>query len=687
MSATKKVASAAAGQSSSGARRSRKKSISNSVVMEISTQGQSSARRKPKDLSVVSPTSSPLPVDHGKATRDISEASSDLSDSSQDIPPPLSEYYNNDLGLASGIESYDPTYGLRPDEVTIPKDGKGFRGLKTLRKSMESTRPGKSQHHASKNRRDSGRRPTAVGLSGLLEIYSDFEEATVPVRVRAQPANLVQHSKNEYNVKTQDRPHSPPSRSLEEEGSSADEERIASSENECDYAPNIPYTAKLPSKPSSRVPDNTAAKFSHEAKKNVLDDYTRFGYPPLDAAFSVDAFELNSLASRSIFDEEDTVKKANSTRQRSPRKTGFDAESKHSKAFLEAGSSAQDSEASGLAPSVSARNAHGISIRQIRKRIAGPTRTRPRMFHSSSLLRIADPFGVPRFRYSSLSGAASPEHNGAAYASSSYFAGSGLGAGGASLPGSTWGRRSTGSAGNATIRGATRSSAGLDDFASASNRGGGSTFGKGRMFRIRSKEERERDRRHEMHNYKPFESSAPDPFPNCSAGCDAVDVLEGEDVGDVQQDYGSDESEDDNDNDDDHDDDENPGEYYRSAPDDEQSGSVSNSGSHSRPSKSSFSATRTLVTLEPEPVDSSLYDNQTGRAQGEETSTRKFGHPGSRQLTAGRSKVRTRGLGSRVLYRIDYGEDDERRSEKAWRDDDLTQSLGPLSKHTVEAFQ
>lgn len=70
-----------------------------------------------------------------------------------EIPPPLSTSFDD-------TESYDPTYGLRPDEVRLPKDGKGFKGLKGLKKGGGAL---------------GGR--SSMGLGGLLEdIQSSRQE-------------------------------------------------------------------------------------------------------------------------------------------------------------------------------------------------------------------------------------------------------------------------------------------------------------------------------------------------------------------------------------------------------------------------------------------------------------------------------------------------------------------------------
>lgn len=69
------------------------------------------------------------------------------------------------------IESYDPTYGLRPDEVRLPKKGQGFKGLKGLKKQAGSGFG------------------STVGLAGLLEedptlldqqVYLDQYESATP---------------------------------------------------------------------------------------------------------------------------------------------------------------------------------------------------------------------------------------------------------------------------------------------------------------------------------------------------------------------------------------------------------------------------------------------------------------------------------------------------------------------------
>lgn len=104
-----------------------------------SRAGSSKAVQPPPPSS--SSSSSAVPVANKPPTR----ARVQDEEGSFEIPPPLSTSFDD-------TESYDPTYGLRPDEVRLPKDGKGFKGLKGLKKGGGAL---------------GGR--TSMGLGGLLD--------------------------------------------------------------------------------------------------------------------------------------------------------------------------------------------------------------------------------------------------------------------------------------------------------------------------------------------------------------------------------------------------------------------------------------------------------------------------------------------------------------------------------------
>lgn len=150
-------ASAHASPSAAGSKRSRKKSTSGRKYSTSASQMASSdttPARKTKGRSSKSAASThdgrpvpPLPVP-------VPEASTDPDDLPPDFHIPLSTSFDD-------IEAYDPTYGLRPDEVRLPKNGQGFKGLKGLKRGM-------SMGH--------GGLGGKVGLGGLLDDLRPAED-------------------------------------------------------------------------------------------------------------------------------------------------------------------------------------------------------------------------------------------------------------------------------------------------------------------------------------------------------------------------------------------------------------------------------------------------------------------------------------------------------------------------------
>ncbi|CAO1623701.1 unnamed protein product [Parajaminaea phylloscopi] len=573
--------------------------------------------------------------------------SSSSSSSSLEIPPPLSEYYNNDLGLAGGIESYDPTYGLRPDEVTVPRDGKGFKGLKTLRKSMQLSRTMRTGQGSADKGSGSRRRPIAAGLGSLLEPEAPIDEGGHAGSSRTTDDELPRGSRKRQDDDMLELEGSASSHSPDEDGDILNphydvEDDVPDVPPEDGLSTTSSSWANVDMKPraNQRVAQETDPMV---ALSSPVDEFTRFGYPPPDAAFSNNAFELDSLASRSLFISDDKPMRAATSTAPSGSRSGR-ASVKAAKSTGEGGPNEDFARAVDEVPTrrsqavsrdspLKASSLSGQSHSKLHagRHLAvpspagssvGPSRPRPRIFHSSSLLRTSDSY-AGLSSASSFSGAASPERGGGMYASSSYFAGMSSGAGG-SHPGSSWGR-STGTGGSGTIRGAPRSSGGFEDAGSVGTRGGGSTVGKGRTFRIRSKAERERDRFRETYGFDPEEPGR-DGDDGVDGGADSRrrsgeqdEEFEGSD--DIDEELGQ----------------------RRGATGDGESGSGSGSGSKSPLSKSSYSATRTLMTLDPEPVDSSLYDGASAAAR----------RPGQKNGVA-----RQRGgLGSRGLYRLGYGEE------------------------------
>lgn len=84
-----------------------------------------------------------------------------------EIPLPFSTSFED-------IEAHDPTYGLRPDEVRLPRKGQGFKGLKSLKRGMSSGMVGLG-----------GGSQSGFGLGGILQDEALDEERQRPTSVTA----------------------------------------------------------------------------------------------------------------------------------------------------------------------------------------------------------------------------------------------------------------------------------------------------------------------------------------------------------------------------------------------------------------------------------------------------------------------------------------------------------------------
>lgn len=671
---------------SSSARRARKSAASTNAAkatvdgsdpLDPTSKVYSPSQRKSRGRRSGSPSA------NGKHRGDESEDSSSTSSSSSsvDIPPPLSDYYNNDLGLAGGIEAYDPTYGLRPDEVRVPKDGRGFRNLKALKKSLERSKTdrAKTTDNMAQKKPLARKRGTAMGLGGLLLPEAGTTDADRQDESDVSPglSDIARQSDVEDDFEQAFR------RTGSEAGASshspAEEDEIQLAQNDGDEMdfPNERLRGEAGRRPaSSSHSSGSEARGQaghlapHSISPSLLDDYASLGIGPSDDPFHVAFAQMSSAADSARPEEPSRLRQQKG--ETAPVRSESLARTKSSPAKSAAESKAAKSVRSEKkkAPSTSSKDNRNAAMRSSSSHTgvslipppapvskagsahsSSSSRPRPRIFHSSSLLRISDPFG-------GAGGAGSVSHAGSAFsgAASPERYGSGAGYAGSSHPGSMWGHRSTGTGGSATIRGAPRSSAGGGS--GAAHDEGTSTVGKGRMFRIRSKEERERDKWQELYG-DGIDGHHPSTRGPSSRSKQSDIAREGEDWDEEEEEEEPHSSSD--------------AQFTRgvernadrsSSP----SGSGSVSGSRSRWAKSSFSVPRTLATLDPEPVDSSVYDARYSAAKpGQGRATEAFANS-TRQGNSKTAKTYqdrvpnggTRpGLGSRGLYRLGYGEDDD----------------------------
>lgn len=361
-------------------KRSRKKSSTGTRKASSDVSGPS---RSPKSAKGRSSSKSRAEARPPMPTMPSSQSTPALRIQEEDdepfeIPLPISTSFDD-------IESYDPTYGLRPDEVRLPKKGQGFRGLKQLRRAG----PG-----------------SIIGLGGLLE-----EEPPNQAELDWLAAQRSEEAVGEGNE------------GLDDDADEADAHSVQRGHSEWAEDDGLELEEELPEsfarsagddvddQADDDVSSSSSSASSSSAQQQLSDpddapgDFSRFGYPPASAAFSdtADAFERESRRANSVFGTSpnkskrtkgratmsDLIERGSDSAASSSRRGGTGGPRSVTGVGLSTGSAVE------RAASVFSAGSRGKSASSVgmTSSVSLPRLlpSRPRVFHASSLIRPPDP--------------------------------------------------------------------------------------------------------------------------------------------------------------------------------------------------------------------------------------------------------------------------------------------------------
>lgn len=232
------------------------------------------------------------------------------------------------------VQHYDPTYGLRPDDLRVSATSGTYSGLVKL---------------ASRSNR-------GFGDLTLKEEDTSKEAEPTPSNPSISPQNLLKELPMEQSEEDNDDG---------EEG----EEAVLSDQQEFDAYSDDSWSeaGDMDDVPDFPTTDPEAEDKSNSSDEEAPADYTRYGYPPASADFSDTAVEDNARRAHSVFG-------TSSLLSGSPKAQSI-------------GRGSVSSSRRSVAPS--SRTKNRIEFETI-PAVGGGTITRPRIYHSASTLQAPD---------------------------------------------------------------------------------------------------------------------------------------------------------------------------------------------------------------------------------------------------------------------------------------------------------
>ncbi|UZJ56907.1 hypothetical protein CBS101457_006227 [Exobasidium rhododendri] len=274
-------------------------------VLSPSLMNKSPSRRRKSDKFTAELTpSSPRTTHRGskiistsprntttKAKSALEMSSSGFSEERADLSSSTS--FGLDRGWKSGLmddmEGYDPTYGLRPDDVRTAIQGGGYSGLARLagqvNGGLRDLTISDTSRAISQDRTNEGRTIKAMPTHD-----TDSEEDD-----RQVSADLMNEAIGHSPQKQRDR---------SDVLLSSDDEGALDDEDNDDDVPDRPHSDEE----SDRILDDDDDDNDDDDDDDEIDhddsaaDFTMYGYPPPGAAFSDTAVENNARQSTSVFD-------------------------------------------------------------------------------------------------------------------------------------------------------------------------------------------------------------------------------------------------------------------------------------------------------------------------------------------------------------------------------------------------
>lgn len=179
------------------------------------------------------------------------QQSFERDESAEEIHIPFSTSFED-------IEAHDPTYGLRPDEVRLPKKGHGFRGLKNLRRGISV--PG--------GLGAGGGAFSGFGLGGLLQEEAGADQGLL--QVHQAPPRSAQGNEDDSGEKSDVN-----SEWASEDGIAVSTRRREADEDELDNQMSSGSSSRSRSRSGSSVASSSSSRSSRSPSRKATGSKAR----------------------------------------------------------------------------------------------------------------------------------------------------------------------------------------------------------------------------------------------------------------------------------------------------------------------------------------------------------------------------------------------------------------------------